>query len=130
MVYKGCTSNAAAELLRKETNVHFVNPCTNKIDLKMFTKHLCEKDEHANDELDNYFLDCSSFSDDQLINDIESSSSDTSDEKCVNTFSKSKKKRRVNLLAFSTEDALKINSIVFLGSCCASRILALRTQTG
>ena len=102
MVHKGYKSNAAAELLRKETNVHFFNPNTNKIDLKMFTKHLCEKDEYANDELDNYFVDYSSYSDNELLKYMHSSDSFSSaDEKSDNQCDKSKKKRRRNPVSTS-----------------------------
>ena len=52
MVNKRFESAAAAELVRKETNVHFINPSTYKIDLKMFTQHLHEKDKWADLELE------------------------------------------------------------------------------
>ena len=67
MVDKRFKSQAAAGLLSKETNVHFINPFTNKIDLKMFTEHLFEKDEHANLELDPSMFDDVSFSDNQFV---------------------------------------------------------------
>ena len=43
LVHKRQKSNAVAELLQKETNAHFVNLFTNKIDLKMLVKHLHKK---------------------------------------------------------------------------------------
>ena len=67
MVHKQCKSLATAELLWKETNTHFINPQTNKIDLKLLAKHLKEKDENANLELEIDFLDDSSYSDNQFI---------------------------------------------------------------
>ena len=84
MVYKSFKSAAIADIIRKETNVHFLNPQTNKIDLKMFTKHLHEKDEYADFELNNNEFEDSSCSDNQLLSynyfsseaDIESLSSE------------------------------------------------------
>ena len=67
MAHKRCKSLVTAELLRKETNTHFINPQTNKIDLKLLAKHLKEKDENANLELEIDFLDDSSYSDNQFI---------------------------------------------------------------
>ena len=67
MEHKRHKSNAAAKLLQKEANAHFVNPSTNKIDLKMLTKYLHEKDEFKNCILEHDMLDDSDFSDNQLI---------------------------------------------------------------
>ena len=61
MVHKRKESNVVAELLQKETNAHFVNLFTNKIDLKMLVKHLHEKDEFENDGLEIYLFHCSSY---------------------------------------------------------------------
>ena len=43
MVHKRYKNDAANELLRKETNIHFINPSTRKIDLKMFTRAGCTR---------------------------------------------------------------------------------------
>ena len=43
MVHKRYKSAAAAELLQQEASMHFYNPFTKKIDLKMFTKHIHKK---------------------------------------------------------------------------------------
>ena len=61
MVHKRFKSQASADLLSKETNVHFINPFTKKIDLTFFTKHIFEKDEHTNLELDPSMFDDGSF---------------------------------------------------------------------
>jgi len=98
MVFKSYKSQAAAEILRKETNVHFLNPSTRKIDLKMFTKHLHEKDEHADLELKANMYDYSSYSDNQFITAFYSSSDadneiSSSDEKPIkSTITKRRKK--------------------------------------
>ena len=52
MVHKQYKLLVAAELLRKEINIHFINLQTNKIDLKLFTKYHKEKDNNANLELE------------------------------------------------------------------------------
>ena len=58
MMFKRFKSNAAAELLHEETNIYFINPATNKMDFKTFSKNLLEKDECANMKLDdNLFED-------------------------------------------------------------------------
>ena len=67
-------SKAAAEILSSETNVHFLNPHTRKIDLQLFIKHLHQKGENADLELDTNFYDYSSYSDNQFINAFNSSS--------------------------------------------------------
>ena len=67
MVHKRFKSQAAANLLSQDSNVDFINPCTSRIDLKMFTKYLFEKDEHKNLELDPFNFDDSSFSDNQFV---------------------------------------------------------------
>jgi len=54
--------------------MHFINPSTYKIDLKMFTKHLCEKDEWADFELETNFIDDSSCSHNQLLLKFDSDS--------------------------------------------------------
>ena len=41
--------------------MHFIKLQTNKIDLKLFTKYLKEKDDNANLELEIDFLDDSSY---------------------------------------------------------------------
>ena len=74
MVYKSYMSKAAAEILSSETNVHFLNPHTRKIDLQLFIKHLHQKDEKADLELDTNFYDYSSYSDNQFVNAFNSSS--------------------------------------------------------
>ena len=76
MVHKRFKSQAAAELLHQETNMHFVNPHANKIDLKMFTKHLLAKDETSDLELDPNVFHCSS----DTGNDIFDTSTDADDE--------------------------------------------------
>ena len=73
MAHKRFKSQAIANLISKETNVHWINPHTRKIDLKMFTKHLCDKDEYANLELDPLAFDNSSFSDNQFVSAFQSS---------------------------------------------------------
>ena len=60
-------SAAIADIIRKETNVHYLNPQTKKIDFKMFTKHLHEKDDYADFELNNWEFEDSSCSDNQLL---------------------------------------------------------------
>ena len=67
MVFKSFKSAAIADIIRKETNAHFLNPQTNKIDLKMFTKHLLEKDEYADFEINNNEFEDSSCSENQLL---------------------------------------------------------------
>ena len=62
----------------------------------MFTKHLCEKDEYANNELDRNFIDYSSYSDNQLISNLHTSSSDATSNACNFAEDKVKKKQRVN----------------------------------
>ena len=47
--------------------MHFINPQTNKIDLKLFAKHLKEKDKNANLELEIDFPVDSSYLDNQFI---------------------------------------------------------------
>jgi len=85
MVHKRYKNDAANELLRKETNIHFINPSTRKIDLKMFTRHLCEKDEYANYEIEHNMLDDSSYSDNPLLsvlnNGSDADGEDSADEK-------------------------------------------------
>ena len=66
-------------MLHKETNFYFLNPHTNKIDLKIFTKYLLEKDEHANFELSNYAFNNSNYLDNQLLS-YNYLSTDTSNE--------------------------------------------------
>ena len=96
MVHKRYKSNAADELLRKETNVHFINPSARTIDFKMFTKHLCEKDEHANYEIEHNMLGDSSYSDNQLLavfdNSSDADDENTTDEECLSTKKKTPKK--------------------------------------
>ena len=59
-MYSNNKADAASKLLSAATNIHFINPQTRKIDLKLFTRHLFEKDEYADVELCNdYYLDSS-----------------------------------------------------------------------
>ena len=51
MAHKRHTYAAMTEMLRKDTSADFIIPSTCDIDLKMFAKHLCEKDEHAKIDL-------------------------------------------------------------------------------
>ena len=67
MVYKRYKSDTATKLLRKANDIHFINPQIRKIDLKLFTPHLFEKDEHADAELENNILVDSSYSDNKLM---------------------------------------------------------------
>ena len=66
MVCKRHKSAAADETLCRESNTHYFNPSTLKIDLKLFTKHLCEKDECADFDLNPSFLEESSCSENQF----------------------------------------------------------------
>ena len=70
MVHKRHKSLAVAELLSRETNSHFLNPQTNKIDIKLFTKNLHRKDEHADIDLKNRPFDESSLSDNQFLRNL------------------------------------------------------------
>ena len=74
MVHKRYKSQAAAQILSNETNVHFLNPNNRKIDLNMFIKHLHQKDENADLELNTNVHDYSSYSDNQFITAFNSSS--------------------------------------------------------
>ena len=67
MVHNSFESAIGVDIIRKETNVHFLNSQTNKIDLKMFTKHLYKKDEHTDFKLNNFDFKNSSCSDNQLL---------------------------------------------------------------
>ena len=57
MVHKWHKSAVADEMPRRESNTHYVNTSTLKIDLKSFTKNLCEKDDHADFDLNPSFLE-------------------------------------------------------------------------
>ena len=126
MVHKRYKSNAPDELLRKETSVHFINPSARKIDFKMFTKHLCEKDEHANYEIKHNMLDDSSYSDNPLLAVLDNASDadgeNTTDEECLSTKKKNPKKGKFGkelLTQWSLMFAKSRASIVvLLGLCC------------
>ena len=98
MAHKRFKSNAADELLSRETNLNFINPSTCKVDIKMLTKHLCTKDENANYELKLNACDDSSDSANPLLacllNDSDAANT-TSEEECAKVASKIKKKRKV-----------------------------------
>ena len=67
MAHERWKSSVAVEILRRETNVHFLNPQTNKIGIKLFVTHRYEKDEHSNEALETYPFDDSIFSENQLL---------------------------------------------------------------
>ena len=96
MVHKHYKTNAVDELLRKETNIYFINPSARKIDLKMFTKHLCEKYEYVNYEIEHNMLDDSSYSDKPLLLVLDNASDPdgetTTDEEYLSTKKKTPKK--------------------------------------
>ena len=80
MAHKRYKSAAAAELLQQEAGMHFYNPFTKKIYLKMFTKHIHKKDENADLELSwNHFED-SSMSDACVLRQFNDFSTDADDE--------------------------------------------------
>jgi len=97
MVYKRFKSDAADKLLRKETNLNFINPRTCKVDIKMLTKHLCTKDENSTYELKVNAFDDSSDSDNPLLacllNDSEADDIVSGKEQ-IKPDNKTKKKRK------------------------------------
>ena len=95
MVHEKCKSNAASKLLQKEINSHFVNPFTNKIDLKTLVKHLYEKDEFEIHELKIDMLDDSDFSENQLIMTVDFDNHSEESGKFILTPKKAKRKRKV-----------------------------------
>ena len=133
MVCKRYKSNAAAEFLQKVTNAHFVNPFTKKIDLKMFIKHLHEKDEFENDELDIDWIHYGSCSDNQLLvtNDFHSNS-DISDSEILTTQVKQKKKVKAGSAHVNDFGArsLSQNDDIRRGFYFVLKILALRMSIG
>ena len=111
MSHKRHKSNATSELLQKETKFHFVNALTNKIDLKMFVKHLHEKDEFENCEIEIDVFDDSDFYDNQLMTADFNSYGEESD-KFVLTQKKVKRKRQIKA-----------------GSTCVYNFLGRRTKS-
>ena len=137
MVFKRHKSAAAAELLQKETNLHFVNPFTFEIDLETFTKCLCEKDENADFELSCNFLDDSSYSDNQLLSSFKHFSDADNESSSPAHISKNSKKRKVAILDLApitlliiTIVALKLKTDGLLGSCFVLKIPARTTTVG
>ena len=103
MVCKQCKSNAANQLLNDATNINFINPSTRKIDIKMFTKHLCKKDEDASIDLEFNVLQDSDSSDNMLVSNLnyssqENRSSDSDTESALEP--KRPKKRQIRAGAF------------------------------
>ena len=70
-------SDAVAQLLQQEASIHYFNPTTKKIDLKMFLKYLHKKDENIDAELSTFEFDDSSMSDNHVLCDLMHFSSDT-----------------------------------------------------
>ena len=65
---KRIKSKALAESLASaDTNIHFINPRTNKIDMKLFSQHLAKKQDVAELDVNLNPLDDSSHSDNMLI---------------------------------------------------------------
>ena len=60
-------SHAAADILSKSTNVHFINPQTRKIDLNMLNRCMHKKNEHAEFAAASDFVNDSSDSDIVLL---------------------------------------------------------------
>ena len=83
MSCKRFRADAINEVINRETNLHFMNSYTRKIDLKMYLRHLNDKDEYANVELDDaqYFA-CSSDSDSPMYNSVLNNSSDSETINC------------------------------------------------
>ena len=48
MSCKRFRADAINEVINRETNLHFMNSCARKIDLKMYLRYLNNKDEHDN----------------------------------------------------------------------------------
>ena len=87
MVQNKYKSDAVAQLLQQEASIHYFNPTTKKIDLKMFLKYLHKKDENIDAILSTFEFDNSSMSDNHVLcnlmhfssnADIESTSVDES----------------------------------------------------
>lgn len=99
MACKRCRSNAASKLLNASENINFLNPSARKIDMKMLTKHLCEKDEHAHIDFELNPLQDSEDSDNILMSHLnDSSDENSSDNLALHSSScctKSPKKRKV-----------------------------------
>ena len=70
------------------------NPFTNKIDLKILAKHLHEKDEFENYELEIDVFDDSDFSDNQLIVTVDFDSYSEGSDKFILTHTKKEKHKR------------------------------------
>lgn len=69
-------SDAAAQLLQQEASFHCFNPFAKKIDLKIFTKHLHQKDINIDVDLNMFVFDDSSMSDNQMTRDLHCTSND------------------------------------------------------
>ena len=76
MVCKSYKSQAASQTLSNETNVCFLNPNTRKNDLNVFIKHLYQKDENQDLELNTNLHDYCSHSDNHFTTAFNSSSED------------------------------------------------------
>ena len=105
MVCKRFKSSAAASLLKANENINYINPATNRIDIKSYAKHLCEKDETADYEINvNPLIDSSDSECMLLKNVLDSSSESDSDLLNENNNASSSKspKKGSTLLAPST----------------------------